>query len=274
MDVEPLSDKVVLFSRSSHRCAWEQASCTTDPGCGCSCIRVSPASDRNRPTPGHSKLAQHAAAQAIPSRSAGWGGHELGPGSDGGSTEGTARAAPASGSGSRIAARPGIHARLQQIPKEELQLLSEKIFSGNGLNKDRNWNNLLQQAASPNRLSSQQIDKLKRWAARSDNRIPMQHSERAFLRAHPRRFLLALRNLKPGSLVPAGSRRRRPRNRHERRLSETTDWISEHVDVSSGDSWRTRRSPSPTRVDPWPTCCTPNKILIFGGGFMAEPAGL
>jgi hypothetical protein len=131
---------------------------------------------------------------------------------------------------------PAFVERLKKIPNQELQHLREKILSGNGLNQDKNWNNLLEQASSSNRLSQHQIDLLKRWAERSESNIgmptPMGPSP-GVTPPSPSSPPPDIMRPGPGGAFPPPA----PKESSfwDRLQAKSTDWIKEHVDDLGGD---------------------------------------
>lgn len=57
---------------------------------------------------------------------------------------------------------------LNQLSEADKQRLRENLLQGKGLQHDPNWNRLLQQAQSMQRLDEHQVEMLRRWAERAD----------------------------------------------------------------------------------------------------------
>jgi hypothetical protein len=120
----------------------------------------------------------------------------------------------------------------------ELRRLREKILQGNGLGGDPQWNKLLDQAVTARKLGDRDIEKLRRWAEKSDNKQtitsnvppdmtgPQPSSSPAITSAGPRP--------PPPSttFTPAEVGKS---SLWERLRKETTDWITDHMDGLGGD---------------------------------------
>ncbi len=63
---------------------------------------------------------------------------------------------------------PSFVGNLKQLSKPELQQLRDKLLNGTGLQQDPNWNRLLQQAQSSQKLDPQKIEMLRQWMERSN----------------------------------------------------------------------------------------------------------
>ncbi len=63
---------------------------------------------------------------------------------------------------------PSFLGNLNQLSKPELQQLRDKLLNGTGLQQDPNWNRLLQQAQSSQKLDPQKIEMLRQWMERSN----------------------------------------------------------------------------------------------------------
>jgi hypothetical protein len=67
---------------------------------------------------------------------------------------------------------PEFRKQLESIPDSDLRKLQEKMLKGKGLRSDPNWEKMLQQVASHQKLNERQLDIIRRWAERHEQTQP------------------------------------------------------------------------------------------------------
>jgi hypothetical protein len=120
---------------------------------------------------------------------------------------------------------------------DELRRLREKILHGDKLGRDNDWNKLLQQAVSRNKLDERQMEILRRWAERADNKQANASTEPNLLPGPPRPAEEAAGSSSPSSgstssLAPASFAEPSMRERLSEKIS---DWIGKNMDGLGGD---------------------------------------
>ena len=134
-----------------------------------------------------------------------------------------------------LLADPEFLKNIRQIPAPKLRQLREKLLRGEGLGKDRNWNELLKQAASRQKLDQRQIDLLRRWAERTEQKPSP--SEAGLLNGRggtpPSTSSL---NPDPSGSGPSLPPVDAPEpSLLDRMQEETTQWMMDHLDDVGGD---------------------------------------
>jgi hypothetical protein len=131
---------------------------------------------------------------------------------------------------------PAFRRHLANIPPEDLQKLQEKLLKGKGLSQDSNWNQLLQHATSQHKFNERQIDILRSWAERNEQKAPAP-SANGLLENHGS-------DAAPPVAEAAGSTIRLPPQQapvapepslFDRMQEETTKWMVENLDDVGGD---------------------------------------
>jgi hypothetical protein len=115
---------------------------------------------------------------------------------------------------------------------EQLRQLQEKMLKGEGLSRDKNWNELLQQASSRQKLEPRQLDILRRWAERAE------HKETPLLDAggtHDGPLTVPpSSSTNSGNATPSPSAPPEP-SLFDRMQEETTNWLIDHADDVGDD---------------------------------------
>jgi hypothetical protein len=170
---------------------------------------------------------------------------------------------------------PAFVDRLNKIPREDLERLRERILNGNGLSQDKNWNNLLEQAASANKLNQHQIDLLHHWAEQVGNRSPMQNQLGGSTGPTPFPPNSApspntLQSGPNGMVLPPAPKES---SLWERLQAKSTDWIKDHMDDLGGDLFDAMHDFAGTDEGaPLADLLSTLKSNDFSGGGFAEPA--
>jgi hypothetical protein len=124
-----------------------------------------------------------------------------------------------------------------QLSEAELRGLREKMLSGEGLGKDGSWEQLLRQAASQNKLDPKQIDILRRWAKRAEDKQPSvsesgSPNDRSPDAPTPPSAAIPHAPTPPPSLPPAN---RSEPSWLDRMQEEGTKWLIDHLDDVGDD---------------------------------------
>jgi len=119
---------------------------------------------------------------------------------------------------------------------DQLRRLRDKILNGDKLGRDNDWNKLLQQAVSRNKLDGRQMDILRRWAERSDNKQTNPSGEPEPLSGRPSNPSPASSGSPSSdSISPLPSAGAVEPSMWEHLRDKTSDWIGKNMDGFGGD---------------------------------------
>ena len=123
---------------------------------------------------------------------------------------------------------------LKHLSEPELRQLRERMLKGEGLGQDRNWNQLLQQAKSSQKLDQRQIDILRRWAERADpNKLPAANL-RLLNGVNPLPTPFSESNTS-GETALSAAMAKPQSSWFDRMQEESTKWFFDHFDDVGGD---------------------------------------
>ncbi len=126
----------------------------------------------------------------------------------------------------------------QHFSAEQLQRIKENMLNGERLAQDRNLHQLLQQAASGQKLDQQRLDNLlRRWAEQVENKPPSEPEASAMVQS-PSRTPPAPTAPPSSAAMPSFPSATVPhRSLLDRMEEKTTQWLMDHLDEVGGEAF-------------------------------------
>ncbi len=122
----------------------------------------------------------------------------------------------------------------QQFKDSDLQRLREKMYKGKGLNQDPSWKHLLDQAAVRQKLNPRQLELLRGWAERAEQKtpatsVPGLSQDRAPAASAPTPIAPTGTSIPPPSLPPLPEPEPEP-SLLDRMKEQSTKWLMDNLD--------------------------------------------